>query len=173
MDNEKRICRKCCNEYTIDSFPFSNGYRLNTCKMCLAKDQKIRRGKNKEGYRLYQRNFYAKNKDRINSHTKTRREMDRFQFALRNGKHYAKKNGYVPCSATVDELKESFTGKCCLCGVPECECEKHLRMDHDHITGQFRGFLCHNCNVALGLLKDDGDLMRRAADYVEKHLINI
>lgn len=41
------------------------------------------------------------------------------------------------------------------------------RWDHNHRTGQFRGWLCHQCNVALGLLQDSPELLRKAANYVE------
>ena len=41
--------------------------------------------------------------------------------------------------------------------------------DHDHETGQFRGWLCGTCNTGLGRFKDDPDLMERAADYVRAH----
>jgi hypothetical protein len=42
-------------------------------------------------------------------------------------------------------------------------------IDHDHATGEIRGLLCAHCNTALGLLGDDPDRMRRAADYLEAH----
>lgn len=29
-----------------------------------------------------------------------------------------------------------------------------LHEDHDHVTGKFRGWLCHSCNTALGHLGD-------------------
>jgi hypothetical protein len=41
--------------------------------------------------------------------------------------------------------------------------------DHDHTTGQFRGWLCHRCNVSLGLMADDPVRLRAAADYLERH----
>lgn len=40
--------------------------------------------------------------------------------------------------------------------------------DHDHKTGQFRGVLCYGCNLGLGLLKDDTDLLARAIVYLQK-----
>lgn len=45
-----------------------------------------------------------------------------------------------------------------------------LHVDHDHKTGKVRGVLCFNCNGALGQVRDNPDLLRRLATYLEKHL---
>ncbi len=57
------------------------------------------------------------------------------------------------------------------CGI----CRKRLRsdrykafcVDHCHSTGKIRGLLCTNCNTAVGLLKDDPELMSQAARWVK------
>lgn len=41
--------------------------------------------------------------------------------------------------------------------------------DHDHTTGEFRGWLCDNCNRALGLLNDDLERILGLASYLETH----
>lgn len=74
----------------------------------------------------------------------------RCQAALRNSRAYAKRRGYAPCLATIEELVSAHTGRCHLCGVPESECPKRLAVDHDHQTGMFRGWLCLNCNTTVG-----------------------
>lgn len=56
-----------------------------------------------------------------------------------------------------------------LCAI----CEQHagiktLHVDHDHISGQVRGLLCRNCNVAIGLFHEDVECLRRAIEYLEK-----
>jgi len=58
-----------------------------------------------------------------------------------------------------------------LCAV--CKIDPPVDVDHDHKTNEVRGLLCHKCNVAIGLLRDDPTLMRAAASYVEtdpKHI---
>lgn len=43
-----------------------------------------------------------------------------------------------------------------------------LCLDHDHATGAFRGWLCHSCNLGIGLLGDNADALRRALAYLER-----
>jgi hypothetical protein len=42
-------------------------------------------------------------------------------------------------------------------------------LDHDHETGNFRGWLCNKCNSALGWLDDDINKLRRALNYLENY----
>ena len=60
---------------------------------------------------------------------------------------------------------------CAVCRNPETTLGnngriKNLAVDHDHITGRVRGLLCNNCNRALGLLRDDREVLQRAIDYL-------
>jgi len=41
--------------------------------------------------------------------------------------------------------------------------------DHDHNTGKFRGWLCHNCNRAIGTMKDSVERLLSAVEYLEKN----
>jgi len=43
---------------------------------------------------------------------------------------------------------------------------EHLVVDHCHLTGDVRGLLCHQCNVALGGFKDDLELLEKALNYL-------
>jgi hypothetical protein len=40
--------------------------------------------------------------------------------------------------------------------------------DHDHVSGEFRGWLCHDCNRGIGGFKDDISRLHRAVDYLTK-----
>ena len=55
---------------------------------------------------------------------------------------------------------------CALCGLPFTG-KPHL--DHNHDTGKLRDFVHRECNMALGLFKDDPNICRLAAEYLEKH----
>ncbi len=41
-------------------------------------------------------------------------------------------------------------------------------VDHDHESGLIRALLCKDCNTGIGHLKDNPDILRAAADYIEK-----
>jgi hypothetical protein len=43
-----------------------------------------------------------------------------------------------------------------------------LCLDHNHTTGEFRGWLCHQCNAGLGLLGDGYAGLRCAMNYLNK-----
>jgi hypothetical protein len=43
---------------------------------------------------------------------------------------------------------------------------RQLSVDHDHKTGKIRGLLCGMCNRAIGFLRDDPALLRRAIEYL-------
>ena len=49
-----------------------------------------------------------------------------------------------------------------------CLRKRKLDVDHNHHTKEFRGLLCRQCNLMLGLLNDNPKIARRAAEYLEK-----
>lgn len=52
-----------------------------------------------------------------------------------------------------------------------CRCDEPSgygwHVDHVHESGLIRGILCSSCNMGLGIAKDDPQLLRKMADYVE------
>jgi hypothetical protein len=60
--------------------------------------------------------------------------------------------------------------RCYICLQPEVDSTRGLSGDHDHITGMSRHLLCSRCNHALGHAKDNPEILRRMALYVEGNL---
>lgn len=56
---------------------------------------------------------------------------------------------------------------CAIC-KEKCKTGKNLAVDHDHDQGNVRGLLCARCNMILGSVKDDPDLLRDMARYLEE-----
>ncbi len=54
-----------------------------------------------------------------------------------------------------------------------CEREQDpLCVDHDHKAEEkgvmaVRGLLCTRCNVGIGMFKDDAEILRKAAEYID------
>lgn len=81
-------------------------------------------------------------------------------------------NEYGLSKNQYDEMKKAQGDKCALCGGEGFLMLKHhwckLVVDHDQQTGTVRGLLCHNCNRGLGLFKDRPEVLRLAAEYLER-----
>lgn len=88
---------------------------------------------------------------------------------------FTKTYGITPME--YDTMLDTQDGVCALCGRPETRVDPRtgkvygLAVDHDHLTHQVRSLLCHSCNLSIGRLQDDPDLLRRAADYIELHRV--
>jgi hypothetical protein len=73
-------------------------------------------------------------------------------------------------------LVERQNDVCALCGQKErIKRSQHhfgpnyLAVDHDHKTGKVRGLLCNQCNIGLGNFKENIQVLRKAAEYLEGH----
>lgn len=74
-----------------------------------------------------------------------------------------------------DEVVEVYPedNRCEICGnTPEESSPsgrtKRLALDHDHKTGELRGFLCGRCNTGIGQFKDSVELLEGAILYLNK-----
>ncbi len=68
-----------------------------------------------------------------------------------------------------DAKGHKVTRSCAICNtVPSGKgIAGKLHLDHEHKSGKIRGMLCNNCNRALGLLKDNSEILLRASNYLE------
>jgi hypothetical protein len=86
-----------------------------------------------------QKKYYLANKKKISIYQKNRRQK------------LLKKQGNV----------------CAICGKG-LEKDKRLAVDHNHKTGKIRGLLCVNCNMMLGMSKDNINTLKSAIKYLEE-----
>jgi len=67
-------------------------------------------------------------------------------------------------------MLEDQGGKCAICGTSEPgHGGNRFCIDHCHTTGKVRGLLCMPCNVSIGHLKDNVQLIENALNYVKVH----
>lgn len=133
------------------------------------------RVKNRDVILTARRKRYLANKKAVNKSNKVRydahkpqmrewRQANRFHRAIERSHHAAVEGKYVPCNATPEEIKTAFTGACFVCG--ETENTRRLCMDHCHVTGKFREWLCNGCNAALGHAQDLPSRLQALAEYL-------
>lgn len=68
-----------------------------------------------------------------------------------------------------DRMLAEQGGRCATCGTDKPWSRSgRFPVDHDHDTGHVRGLLCHPCNQALGLLKDDPDTLAAMVEYLRR-----
>lgn len=60
-------------------------------------------------------------------------------------------------------MERMSTSDCCQI----CTSKDNLCYDHDHETMEFRGVLCRSCNVAIGQLGDNVEMLQKALDYMK------
>ena len=78
----------------------------------------------------------------------------------------------------LEKMLERQDYQCRICGVHADHAPKvgahisfiGLVIDHNHSTGEVRGLLCQHCNLGIGKLKDDPDIVDRAAAYLRNLL---
>ena len=157
---ELRKCRLCKKSKLIEEFKKTRIKKDGThgaataCRVC---------------ENLIKNQWKKRNPDKYQKYEKIWRDgIGRFKVALMQSRRNAKAKGYVGCLATSEEISSAFTGKCDVCGIPERECNRKHCMDHDHKTGDFRGWLCDSCNKALGHLKNSKEIIFSLAVYLEK-----
>jgi hypothetical protein len=83
--------------------------------------------------------------------------------------HYNWKGGI-----THNQKMEMLAGRkrpdtCECCGTPAKDLKKALSYDHNHITGQFRGWLCRRCNMVLGSVNDSVQLLEMLIIYLKQN----
>lgn len=64
---------------------------------------------------------------------------------------------------------EEVGNVCDACGATPAD--RRVSVDHDHLTGLFRGFLCNRCNLALGHIEGLGvETLEKLLDYLHREL---
>jgi len=73
---------------------------------------------------------------------------------------------------TIEELRALVSqNHCDVCGRTKEEVggDRDFHVEHHHGSGKVRGYACHYCNIAIGMLLDDPERARKVELYLNKH----
>lgn len=174
------------SEKVLKQREYSKAYRERNREVNRERDRlkaaKKREG-NRDAYNAYMREWLAKNKTRVNAERRERlvldldyaekvRARDRDSYAANPEKHRSTrlKSVYGITIVEYKEMYENQGGKCAICGTHKPNSGRGgLQVDHCHISNKVRELLCVPCNTAIGKMKDDVNVLRKAIEYIEKH----
>ena len=150
----EKKCSRCKVVKMIEEFPNSKTQRRHYCKLC----QPIvnRAGRNRRRLSGEDQAYWRKYYD------------ERRRWTQLKSRYGITKEQYLQTAADQGNL-------CAICMKPETETssphidEMDLSVDHCHATGQVRGLLCRQCNIALGRFKEDVSILKSAIAYLEKY----
>jgi hypothetical protein len=156
-------CKKCGAVRPFDDFYLAAGNRdgrRGECKECSLALRKRWYQNNRERSMAYVRAWQQANPERVKAWRRKNRER---RLEKMREIHLRSKFGLTPDE--YDRILQAQGGVCALCESSPTQ-GISLHVDHDHGTGEIRGLLCMRCNNALGLFREDPDVLKRAARYV-------
>jgi len=138
-----QVCRGCGCKLTATNRALAVGYECKDCR-------KLRLSKNHNANPEIRKRIYQK--------------------------QCLKKYGLT--SEAYDKLLEAQGGVCAICGEAETLSQsykgnpyglKRLAVDHNHHNGKVRGLLCSRCNLVLGRVEENPDVLRKMISYIAQY----
>lgn len=152
-----RTCRGC--NVTKDDTQFTKG-KGNLCKPCSNTRQREWRKNNPDKYSQYCKSWRGKNPEKQSEASKN--------WQSRNPDYSKNYNLLRRYNISLEDYLWMVEEQKGLCAI--CDKEAQLYVDHNHVTNVVRQLLCDPCNKAIGLMKEVPETLRKAADYLEKHI---
>lgn len=164
-------CNGCSEVKPFDMFSKNkttkDGYGYE-CKHCASARIKALRLANPEKFkeagkkwRETNPNYVSQWKTRNKKRTKTQKRKDYL------------KSKYNITLDQYESMRKAQNCRCYTCGKHENDISNAgptaLNVDHCHDTGQVRKLLCMACNIALGKVNDDVEILQRCIDYIKEH----
>lgn len=88
----------------------------------------------------------------------------------KNVRMKARMYNYTKYGLSLDEYNQLFIkqeGCCAICGTHQTTLKRRLAVDHCHDVGAVRGLLCTNCNIGLGMFKNDIKILHKAIQFLK------
>lgn len=167
-------CIKCNIQQSLDDFPKSSSSKdgkHSYCKKCMVKQRMDKYERKKKIMKVTETHKQCRVCERLLPFTNFARKnpycksCSSYLGHVRNvRKHGVEPEQYV-------EMLKAQDFKCAICNK---KTEKRLAIDHDHSCCKenscgtcIRGLLCFDCNVALGMVKDDINILKNMISYLQ------
>lgn len=111
----------------------------------------------------YGKEWYKKNKEKSNKSSLVYSRTSKGKVTKRRE---ALRRKYGISLEEYNEILELQHGVCAICGQPEIG--RSLAIDHSHKTNKIRGLLCMACNVILGHIEKNPQLISEMKKYLEE-----
>jgi hypothetical protein len=122
--------------------------------------------------------WYAANKDTVNARKRGKwpahpRPITPAPVLRERAAIKSRINKYGVTADDYAKLLVAQGGLCAICRQPETVVSRYthrvrtLSVDHCHTTHRVRGLLCARCNSAIGLARENADVCRAMAVYLE------
>jgi len=165
--NSDELCVKKCGRCGIrkskDEFYADKSRpdgKQRQCKKC----QNARK-QNTEAHRALVRKWRVKNPNKANEANRKWRENNPEKLKLYEKKRICKRRGIT--IEEFDSILRSQGGKCAICGK-DSPGKKNWVIDHNHTTNENRGLLCSQCNVGIGMFRENAEVLEKAKSYLGK-----
>jgi hypothetical protein len=151
-------------------------YRINRAAILARKHELY--WSDPEKYRKRAVAFARKNREMLSKKRRTakfRKQRRSWPSSkLENFKWSWIKHKYGMSRQEYEQMLAAQNGVCAICKQPNKKRDRYggfetrLHVDHCHATGKTRGLLCHSCNAALGLFKENTDSLKAAIEYLQR-----
>jgi len=133
--------------------------RENFCKSCDAKLNKKTRDsmsdESKKERKQYEKDWLAQ-RDKVSP-----------DYYKRIGRSKKLEKLYGIDEEEYDKMFVSQDGCCAICSIHQSKTKNRFVVDHCHQSSKVRGLLCKQCNIGLGMFKDNVETMSKAIAYLQ------
>lgn len=158
---ENPECKQCSVALINDNWTASmQKYRRYVCKVCWAARQKSYAKSDPDAAKKKR----VRTLERESSWTDERREREK---QARRNRYFMKAYGIT--AKEYDEMLDAQNHSCKICGTTDSGGKGGFHVDHCHSGGHVRGLLCINCNMMLGLVYDNTQVLANAIKYLEEY----
>lgn len=186
MELHHKICSKCKKDKLLSEFNSDSRTKDKLtfqCKKCRAVNSKSYYERNKSHCALVDKEYNLANRSKIRDRQRKYNKLNPDKQKKRRMKyektHKSKRRmqGILYRHGLSEEaylsLMASQNNRCAIClkDFSLVENSKNIHVDHDHKTGKIRSILCGKCNVALGHVDDNIDILYKMISYLITHSI--